>query len=80
MSALEGAILLIVAIGLAPIGYVCLAKPRAVVEWHQRHYRPNFPTMRMVSKPWFPVYLRFMGIFIWAFAVLFALGAIGKLP
>jgi hypothetical protein len=60
---------------LALLGGVCVFNPLAIVKIAQRNYARSkltraWPFSNMVLKPWYPAYLRFMGLFAWAFAAL----------
>jgi hypothetical protein len=77
MRVLSIALALPIVVGLGIVGWLCVTRPSAVAEWHGRRY-PNYP--RLISTGWFPAYLRFMGIFVWLFAVLIVCGLFGKLP
>ncbi len=74
MSIINVASEIVVAAGLAIIGWFCISRPRAVAEWHNRHYR-----LRVISKAYFPTYLRFMGIVMWIFVLLVIYGLFEKL-
>ncbi len=65
-------------VGLATLGWLCVVNPRAIIEWHDRHYPPRYT--RLISRSLFPAYLRFMGIIVWLFDLLILLGLFGKLP
>jgi hypothetical protein len=68
----------VVIIGLAIFGWMCVASPRAIIEWHDRHYPPRHT--RLISRSLFPAYLRFMGIIVWLFDLLILFGLCEKLP
>jgi hypothetical protein len=78
MKLLNVACATLVVAGLAFLGWLCVARTSAMVEWHERHYPTG--VARLISKAWFPGYLRFMGIFIWLFDLLILWGLFGKLP
>jgi hypothetical protein len=65
------------AIFAATIGSFCLLKPVSVQHWFQRQHNrsnkfvQNLPFSKLIFKPWYPTYLRFMGVFVWMFAVFF---------
>jgi hypothetical protein len=71
-----------VVIGLAVLGWACLFRTERLVLWARRNYeRSNrfiraWPGHSGVMKPWYPAYVRFMGIFVWVFACLLAMGLI----
>jgi hypothetical protein len=64
------------AIFLAFVGSFCLLKPLSVQRWVQRQYDKsnrfvqNWPFSKLIFKPWYPTYLRLMGVITLVFAVL----------
>ena len=66
------------AVFLTFIGAFCIFKPEDMQSWLQnRHNRSskfvqNYPFAKLIFKPWYPTYLRFMGVWVWIFAVIFA--------
>jgi len=60
---------------LATLGTFCIARPGIFVHWAQNNYRRSrliqaYPFSNLVFRPWFPTYLRFMGLVVWAFVLL----------
>ena len=74
MSIINVASAIVAAAGLAIVGWFCISRPRAVAEWHNKHYR-----LRLISKDYFPTYLRFMGIVMWIFVLLLIYGLFERL-
>jgi hypothetical protein len=69
---LSGKLVSIVAIvALAALGWKCIFRTDDMVEWARRRYKQSskfvqgYPFSNIVLKPWYPTYLRSMGIFIW---------------
>lgn len=61
---------------LGVLGAMCLFRPGVLVDLSQRNYERRkmtraWPFSNLVLKPWYPTYLRFMGLFVWAFDLLF---------
>jgi len=57
-------------------GGLCIFKTKMLVVWGQRSYAKskllqNYPFSNMVTKPWYPVYIRCAGVFIWLWALAF---------
>lgn len=55
-------------------GGLCIFKTKMLVAWAQRSYAKSklvqsYPFSSMVTKPWYPVYIRCAGVFIWLWAV-----------
>jgi hypothetical protein len=54
----------------------CLAKPDAVASYARRRYLHSsklvqkWPFANLVNKPWYPAYLRIMGLFGFLFALV----------
>jgi hypothetical protein len=46
--------------------------------WFQKRHQSsnkfvqNYPLAKLIFKPWYPTYLRFMGVWAWMFAFFFA--------
>jgi hypothetical protein len=69
------------AIGLAVMsavfyicGGLCIFKTKMLVGWGQRSYAKSkfvqgYPFSSMVTKSWYPVYIRCAGVFIWVWAL-----------
>jgi hypothetical protein len=55
-------------------GALCIFKTNMLVGWAQRNYTKSkfvkaYPFSGMVMKPWYPIYIRSAGIFIWLWAL-----------
>ena len=67
---------LVVLILLAAFGTLCIVKPEPVAAFARQHHQKsnkffqNWPFAKMVLEPWFPRYLRCMGVVCWLFVVL----------
>lgn len=65
-------------ITLVIVGCACLFETAMLVEWIRKDYLrsskaiQNWGSWSTVMKPWFPIYLRMMGIFFLLFAILVA--------
>jgi hypothetical protein len=51
-------------------GGLCIFRTKMLVAWGQRSYAKSkfvqaYPFSGMVMKPWYPIYIRSAGIFIW---------------
>ncbi len=63
---------------LVVVGSFCIFKPAAVQNWLQKQHNSsntfaqNLPFQKVIFKKWYPAYLRFMGVFSWIFALIFA--------
>jgi hypothetical protein len=61
----------------AVVGCLCVAKPDKMADYARRRYFKmnkffqKWPFANMVLEPWYPTYLRFMGLFFVAFALMF---------
>jgi hypothetical protein len=61
----------VVIVALAALGWICLFRTDVMAEWarrqHQRRSKfvQDYPFSNIVLKPWYPTYLRSMGVFIW---------------
>ena len=56
-------------------GGLCIFKTKMLVAWGQRSYAKNkfvqsYPLSTMVTKSWYPVYIRCAGVFIWLWAFM----------
>ena len=56
------------------LGALCIFKTNMLVGWAQRNYTKSkfvqaYPFSGMVMKPWYPIYIRSAGIFIWLWAL-----------
>jgi hypothetical protein len=60
------------------VGAFCIFKPESMQAWFQKRYNTsnkfvqNYPFAKMILKPWYPTYLRFMGVWAWMCALFFA--------
>ena len=57
-------------------GWFCLFRTETIAGWlrancNKRRLVRAYPFSSLVLKPWYPTYLRCMGVFIWLFAVVF---------
>ena len=55
-------------------GGLCIFKTKMLVAWGQRSYAKSkfvqsYPFSNMVTKPWYPIYIRCAGVFIWFWAL-----------
>jgi len=55
-------------------GGLCIFKTKMLVGFAQRNYTRSkfvqaYPFANMVMKPWYPVYIRCAGVFIWLWAL-----------
>jgi hypothetical protein len=55
-------------------GSLCIFKTKMLVGWGQRSYAKSglvrsYPFSNMVTKSWYPVYIRCGGVFIWLWAL-----------
>ncbi|MGA9967015.1 MAG: hypothetical protein WBQ10_17590 [Terriglobales bacterium] len=55
-------------------GGLCLFKTKMLVAWGQKNYAKSklvrgYPLSSMVTKPWYPAYIRCAGVFIWLWAL-----------
>ena len=55
-------------------GGLCIFKTKTLVAWGQRSYAKgkmaqSYPFSNLVTKPWYPVYIRCAGVFIWFWAL-----------
>jgi hypothetical protein len=66
------------AVFLALVGSFCIFKPERMQAWCQRQHNSsnkffqNYPFAKLIFKPWYPTYLRFMGVWAWMFALFLA--------
>jgi hypothetical protein len=67
--------------GVATVGTLCLMKPRQIVNWEQKLYQRStfFRLNPFLFRPWYPNYLRAMGIVAWGFVLLCVMLWIGLL-
>ena len=67
--------LVVVSVLFYVCGAVCVFKTSTLVDWAQRNYRKSsklaqsYPFAGVVLKPWYPIYIRGAGIFIWLWAL-----------
>lgn len=70
----------LVVIALVVLSCACLFRTTALVEWVRKDYLRSsrvvqaWPFSNLVLKPWFPIYLRMMGIYALLIAILVAYG------
>ena len=61
----------VIIVALAALGWKCVFRTHAMVEWARKRYHRSskfvqgWPFSNIVLKPWYPKYLRSIGIFIW---------------
>jgi hypothetical protein len=66
----------LVVIALVVLGCACLFRTTALVEWARMRYQRSsrivqaWPFSNLVLKPWYPTYLRGMGIYALLIAIL----------
>jgi hypothetical protein len=66
--------LVVMSLGFYICGALCVFRTSMLVGWARRSYakssfvRAN-PFSHMVMEPWYPIYIRGAGIFIWLWAV-----------
>lgn len=66
----------LIVIALVVVGCACLFKTAMLVEWLRKDYRrsskaiQNWGASSMVLKPWFPIYVRMMGVYALLIAIL----------
>jgi hypothetical protein len=58
-------------------GFFSIFKPERMQAWFRRQHNgskflQNYPFAKLISKPWYPTYLRFMGVWAWMLALFFA--------
>jgi hypothetical protein len=56
-------------------GGLCIFKTNMLVTWGRSSYTKSkfiqsYPFSNMVAKPWYPVYIRCAGVFIWLWALM----------
>ena len=67
----SGAIALaVISVAFYVCGGLCLFKTKMLVAWGQKNYAKSklvqsYPFSGMVTKSWYPVYIRCAGVFIW---------------
>jgi hypothetical protein len=65
--------LALISLGFYVWGALCIFKTKMVVGWGQKGYKKGgflYPFASMVAKPWYPTYIRCMGVFIWLWALM----------
>jgi hypothetical protein len=73
--------LALVVIALVVLGCSCLFKTTALVEWTRMRYQRSsrlvqaWPFSNLVLRPWFPIYLRWMGVYALLIAIIVAYDA-----
>jgi len=68
--------LVVISLGFYVCGALCIFRTSMLVGWGQRNYTKSkfvqaYPLSGMVMKPWYPIYIRSAGIFIWLWALAF---------
>jgi hypothetical protein len=66
--------LVVMSLGFAVCGWLCVFKTSAVVGFGRKNYEKNkfvrsYPFSNMVIKPWYPIFIRCAGVFIWFWAL-----------
>jgi hypothetical protein len=66
--------LVVMVLIFAVCGWLCVFKTNMLVTWGRGNYEKSkfvraYPFSNMVMKPWYPVYNRAAGIFIWLWAL-----------
>jgi hypothetical protein len=66
--------LAVISLGFYVCGALCIFRTSMLVGWAQRSYTKSkfvqaYPFSGMVMKPWYPIYIRGAGIFIWLWAL-----------
>lgn len=66
--------LVVLSLGFYVCGVLCIFRTSGLVGWAQRNYTKSkfvqaYPFSGMVMKPWYPIYIRSAGIFIWLWAL-----------
>jgi hypothetical protein len=66
--------LVILSLGFAVCGWLCVFRTNMLVTWGRRPYEKSkfvraYPFSNIVMKPWYPTYIRCAGIFIWLWAL-----------
>lgn len=74
MTTSEAIALAVVSAVFYVCGGLCIFKTRMLVGWAQRSYAKSklvrsYPFSNMVTKPWYPVYIRCAGVFTWLWAL-----------
>ena len=75
--------LALLSLGFGACGWLCVFRTEMLVAWGRKSYerRNNHPRLvreiirihpmsNIVLKPWYPTYIRWMGIFIWLWALM----------
>ena len=63
-------------VALVALGYACLFRTTVLVDWARRRYQRSsrivqaWPFSNLVLKPWYPTYLRGMGVYALLTAIL----------
>jgi len=71
VSAIPKSLAVLLMVALAIVGWTCVFRTVVVVEWaRRRHHKSGrlvqaYPFSNIVLKPWYPTYLRSIGIFVW---------------
>jgi len=79
VSAMPKALAVPLIIALAIVGWTCVFRTVVAVEWARRRYHKGgrlvqaYPFSNIVLKPWYPTYLRSMGVFVWLVDLLLAI-------
>ena len=72
---LSGAIwITVISVGFYVFGGLCVLKTGMVVGWAQKNYTKSklvqaYPFSNMVMKPWYTLYIRCAGVFVWLVAL-----------
>ena len=66
--------LVVMSLGFAVCGWLCVFKTNMLVERARKNYEKRkfvraFASSDMVLKPWYPTFIRCAGVFIWLWAV-----------
>jgi hypothetical protein len=66
--------LAVMSLGFYVCGGLCIFKTNLLVGWGRRNYTKNkfvqaYPSSGIVMKPWYPIYIRGAGVFIWLWAL-----------
>ncbi len=74
MSHLVGPLIMAVVVGAC--GWLCIFRTSMLVNWGRTNHAKSklvqaYPFSSLVLKPWYPVYIRCAGIFIWVFDLAF---------
>jgi hypothetical protein len=60
----------VMGLGFAACGWLCVFRTGVVVGWGRKNYErskfvQSYPFSNVVLKPWYPIYIRCAGIFLW---------------